>query len=64
MKFFTLISTVSALLVAAIGVGAIAPDPDSACRCPNNCQHQFGDSCALCKIAACVNGNGGLTCAT
>ncbi|KIK56519.1 hypothetical protein GYMLUDRAFT_47043 [Collybiopsis luxurians FD-317 M1] len=57
MKFFILISTVSALLVAAIGVGAIAPDPDSACRCPNNCQHQFGDS-------SCVNGNGGLTCAT
>ncbi|KIK53026.1 hypothetical protein GYMLUDRAFT_250735 [Collybiopsis luxurians FD-317 M1] len=69
MKLFTLISTISALLAAAIGVGAIAPDPDSVCRCPNNCEHQFGDSCAFYQDGnvingACVNGNGGLTCAT
>ncbi|KAE9403147.1 hypothetical protein BT96DRAFT_990594 [Gymnopus androsaceus JB14] len=43
MKFFAI---VSAILVATVGVGAIAPDPDSACQCPNNCQHTFGASCA------------------
>ncbi|KAE9403145.1 hypothetical protein BT96DRAFT_917757 [Gymnopus androsaceus JB14] len=54
MKFF---AVVSAILVAAIGVGAIAPDPDSACQCPNNCQHTFGAS-------SCTNGANGLTCTT
>jgi hypothetical protein len=42
MKFFAIISIIVA---AAIGVGAVAPDADSACRCPNNCSHKFGDSC-------------------
>ncbi|KAJ3726851.1 hypothetical protein C8R42DRAFT_717688 [Lentinula raphanica] len=66
MRFFALISFV---LVAAMGVSATAPDPDSACRCPNNCSHKFGDSCAFFQDGntikgSCVNGNGGLTCAT
>ena len=42
MKFFAIIF---AIVGIAAGVGAIAPDPDSACRCPNNCEHKFGDSC-------------------
>ncbi|KAE9403146.1 hypothetical protein BT96DRAFT_917758 [Gymnopus androsaceus JB14] len=66
MKFFAI---VSAILVAAIGVGAIAPDPDSACQCPNNCQHTFGASCAYYSDGnvidgSCVNGANGLTCST
>ncbi|GAW06223.1 hypothetical protein LENED_008127 [Lentinula edodes] len=51
MKFSAILS---AVLVAALGVTSvtaaaaaadIAADPDSACRCPNNCSHKFGDSC-------------------
>ncbi|KAK7453230.1 hypothetical protein VKT23_011907 [Stygiomarasmius scandens] len=66
MKFFSLIATV---LVVAVGVSAIAPDPDSACRCPNNCSHKNGDSCKFflngnVLSGSCVDGNGGLTCAT
>ncbi|KAJ3981005.1 hypothetical protein F5890DRAFT_1538169 [Lentinula detonsa] len=72
MKFFTIIS---AVLIAAISVTSvsaaadIAADPDSACRCPNNCSHKFGDSCKFYDngnviSGSCVNGNGGLTCAT
>ncbi len=49
MKFFAI---VSAILIAAVGVSAIAPDPNSACRCPDNCRHKFGDSCKFYK-----NGN-------
>ncbi|KAJ3863827.1 MAG: hypothetical protein NXY57DRAFT_963568 [Lentinula lateritia] len=66
MKFFALVSIV---LVAALGVGATAPDPDSACRCPKNCSHKLGSSCAFFEDGntikgACVNGDGGLTCST
>ncbi|KAF2437230.1 hypothetical protein P171DRAFT_492330 [Karstenula rhodostoma CBS 690.94] len=25
----------------------IAPDPDAACNCPNNCQHSNGESCSF-----------------
>ncbi|THU77949.1 hypothetical protein K435DRAFT_786450 [Dendrothele bispora CBS 962.96] len=53
MKFFSLIATV---LVVALGVSATAPDPDSACRCPKN----YGNTLS----GSCVDGNGGLTCAT
>ncbi|KAJ3722140.1 hypothetical protein DFJ43DRAFT_1093275 [Lentinula guzmanii] len=50
-------------------VAAIAPDADSACRCPNNCSHKFGDSCKFFDegnviSGSCTNGNGGLTCST
>ncbi|KAJ4464538.1 hypothetical protein C8J55DRAFT_566814 [Lentinula edodes] len=74
MKFSAILS---AVLVAALGVTSvtaaaaadIAADPDSACRCPNNCSHKFGDSCKFYDngnviSGSCVNGSGGLTCAT
>ncbi|KAJ3981003.1 hypothetical protein F5890DRAFT_1538165 [Lentinula detonsa] len=64
MRFFAFIS---AILIAAIGVGAIAPDPDSACRCPNNCQHKLGDSCAFYQDGNVINGGQSaleLVCAT
>ncbi|KIK53025.1 hypothetical protein GYMLUDRAFT_250734 [Collybiopsis luxurians FD-317 M1] len=66
MKFFVIISIIVA---ATIGVGVVAPDANSACRCLNSCSHKFGDSCKFKDNGntiegACINGNGGLTCAT
>ncbi|KAJ3927794.1 MAG: hypothetical protein NXY57DRAFT_978184 [Lentinula lateritia] len=75
MKFFAILS---AVLVVALGVTSttaaaaaadIAADPESACRCPNNCSHKYGSSCKFYDngnvlSGACINGNGGLTCAT
>ncbi|THU90305.1 hypothetical protein K435DRAFT_968749 [Dendrothele bispora CBS 962.96] len=66
MKFFSLIATV---LVVALGVSATAPDADSACRCLKNCSHKNGSSCKFFQdgntlSGSCVDGNGGLTCAT
>ncbi|KAJ3887768.1 hypothetical protein GG344DRAFT_80414 [Lentinula edodes] len=58
-----------AITLNILGVGATAPDADSACRCPNNCSHKLGSSCAFFQDGntikgACVNGDGGLTCST
>ncbi|KAE9383455.1 hypothetical protein BT96DRAFT_923364 [Gymnopus androsaceus JB14] len=67
MKFFAI---VSAVLIAAIGVGAIGdPIPNSACQCPNNCEHTLGSSCTFFLDGntingSCVNDGDGLTCAT
>ncbi|KAJ3917927.1 hypothetical protein F5877DRAFT_79473 [Lentinula edodes] len=75
MKFFAILS---AVLVVALGVTSttaaaaaadIAPDANSACRCPKNCSHKYGSSCKFYHdgnvlSGSCINGNGGLTCAT
>ncbi|KAJ4483837.1 hypothetical protein J3R30DRAFT_1840213 [Lentinula aciculospora] len=64
MKFFTIFT---ALLIAIVSVNAVAPDADSACRCPNNCSHKNGSSCKFFQDGnvldgSCGDGNGGLTC--
>ncbi|KAF8829359.1 hypothetical protein F5879DRAFT_993324 [Lentinula edodes] len=69
MRFFAVLSAVFVAAIGVTSVAAIAADPDSACRCPNNCSHKFGSSCKFFDdgntiSGACTNGNGGLTCST
>ncbi|KAI1391655.1 uncharacterized protein F4822DRAFT_192425 [Hypoxylon trugodes] len=49
----------------------IAPDPTSACNCPNNCSHHAGSSCKYCEnpnntcktvSGTCEDQNGTLIC--
>ncbi|KAL1600840.1 hypothetical protein SLS60_007228 [Paraconiothyrium brasiliense] len=49
------ISAAVAPAPAARGV-LIAADPDAACNCPNNCQHNNGDSCSFYRDGNQLNG--------
>ncbi|KAF2789878.1 hypothetical protein K505DRAFT_327945 [Melanomma pulvis-pyrius CBS 109.77] len=39
------VATVALFAGQAMSAVMIAPDPISACNCPNNCQHKVGSSC-------------------
>ncbi|XXH05899.1 hypothetical protein Hte_012341 [Hypoxylon texense] len=73
MQFKTvLVSALSVLFAGqAMGIAITATNPDAACRCPNNCSHELGSSCAYKAGSStdgstvdgtCGEGNGGLTC--
>ncbi|KAI4869781.1 hypothetical protein F4820DRAFT_443859 [Hypoxylon rubiginosum] len=73
MQFKTVLVSALSVLFAGQTMGAAltAIDADSACRCPNNCSHHLGSSCAYKAGSStdgstingsCQNGNGGLTC--
>ncbi|KAJ4304880.1 hypothetical protein N0V90_000408 [Kalmusia sp. IMI 367209] len=60
-----IVATIAALFASsAVGAAvapvqrgiAIAPDAHAACNCPNNCQHNNGDSCAFYQDGNTING--------